>query len=121
MVVAHEPALDIEEPLLADVSLSDEPVSFSSFSEDEVAAAAHLDDDVAALAAQLEAFEANDQRETAREPDFTLAFDAKDEPAAAPASSPANTGPAAAAPRPAVGGFGFGSLELVRGFHELFL
>lgn len=113
MVVAHEPALDIEEPLLADVSLSDEPVSFSSFSEDEVAAAAHLDDDVAALAAQLEAFEANDQRETAREPDFTLAFDAKDEPAAAPASSPANAGPAAAAPRPAGGGFGFGSLELV--------
>ncbi|MBY4598864.1 hypothetical protein K3217_25455 [bacterium BD-1] len=112
MVVANEPALDIEEPLLADVALSDEPVSFSSFSEDEVATAAHLDDDVAALAAQLEAFEANDQRETAREPDFTLAFDAKDAPAATPAASPASAGPAAA-PRPAGGGFGFGSLELV--------
>ncbi|KFN51470.1 hypothetical protein N790_14775, partial [Arenimonas malthae CC-JY-1] len=93
MVVANEPALDIEEPLLADVTLSDEPVSFSSFSEDEVAAASHLDDDVAALAAQLEAFEANDQRETAREPDFTLAFDAKDAPAAAPAASPAAAKP----------------------------
>ncbi|MCM2355238.1 MAG: hypothetical protein NDI68_00940 [Arenimonas sp.] len=113
MVVANEPALDIEEPLLADITLSDEPVSFSSFSEDDVAAAAHLDDDVAALAAQLEAFEANDQRETAREPDFTLAFDAKDAPAAAPSASPAATGPAAAKPAPARAGIGFSNLELV--------
>lgn len=109
MVVANEPALDIEEPLLADVTLSDEPVSFSSFSEDDVAAASHLDDDVAALAAQLEAFEANDQRETAREPDFTLAFDAKDAPAAAPSASPAAAKPAPAARA----GIGFSNLELV--------
>lgn len=112
MVVAHEPALDIEEPLLADVTLSDEPVSFSSFSEDEVATAAHLDDDVAALAAQLEAFEANDQRETARQPDFTLAFDAKDAPAAAPAASAGPSAPRQA-PSASPSGFGFGSLELV--------
>lgn len=113
MVVADEPALDIEEPLLADVALSDEPISFSSFSEDEVAVAPHLDDDVAALAAQLEAFEANDQRETAREPDFTLAFDAKDAPADAPTASPAIAGPAGVKPAPARVGIGFSNLELV--------
>src|SRR5690606_26029759 len=51
-----------------------EPVRFSSFGSDDdggAPAEAALDDDVAALAAQLEAFEAADQRESAREPDFT--------------------------------------------------
>ena len=109
MVVAHEPEAEsafIEEPLLANLELSDEPVSFSSFSDDDEAGADSVDDDVAALAAQLEAFEANDQREAPRDPDFVIAFDEAPE-RAAPA-------PAAAATPAAPRSFGssFGNLEL---------
>lgn len=106
MVVADEPESTFsEEPLLADLQLTDEPVNFSSFSDDEAAAVESLDDDVAALAAQLEAFEAEDQREAPRDPDFAIAFD---EPAAAPAATPAAAAPAAA---PSFGS-SFGNLEL---------
>ncbi|PRH83830.1 chemotaxis protein CheB [Arenimonas caeni] len=109
MVVANEPdEIPADEPLLADIELTDAPVNFSSFAEDDVAASETLDDDVAALAAQLEAFEASDQREAARDPDFDIAFDAPtatDDAAPAAASAPAPSAP------PSFGG-GFGNLEL---------
>ncbi|WP_374605523.1 chemotaxis protein CheB [Arenimonas sp.] len=102
-----------EEPLLADLELSDEPVRFSSFSDDDAPAPDTLDDDVAALAAQLEAFEANDQRQEARDPEFDISFDepaGNPSPADAPQATPAPA-PSPAAPR--IGGFGgFGNLEL---------
>lgn len=106
MVVADEPEHQFsEEPLLADLQLTDEPVNFSSFSDDEAAAVESLDDDVAALAAQLEAFEAEDQREAPRDPDFAISFD---EPAAASAPVQAVAAPSAA---PSFGS-SFGNLEL---------
>lgn len=109
MVVANEPdEAPLDEPLLADIDLPDEPVNFSSFTDDDDAAADTLDDDVAALAAQLEAFEANDQREAPRDPDFDISFE---EPAAASGPAPAPAGPAAPASPPSFGG-GFGNLEL---------
>jgi chemotaxis response regulator CheB len=98
-----------DEPLLADVELDGGPVNFSSFTDEEVAHSDSVDDDVAALAAQLEAFEAQDQRLAAQEPDFATDFGSADE---APVTPPA---PEAAAPvrAPAGGGSMFGSLELV--------
>lgn len=101
-----------DEPLLADMELSDEPVRFSSFSDDDDAPAADtLDDDVAALAAQLEAFEANDQRQEARDPAFDISFEEGNAPAAAAVADEPAASPPPAAPR--VGGFGgFGNLEL---------
>lgn len=97
-----------DEPLLADMELSDEPVKFSSFSDDDVPAEDTVDDDVAALAAQLEAFEASDQRQEARDPAFDMDF--AQSPAEAPMESPASPPPA---PEPRFGGFGgFGNLEL---------
>lgn len=112
---AYEPALDLGDgPLLADVTLTDGPVNFSNFSEDDAAAEAHLDEDVAALAAQLEAFEANDQREMPREPDFTVAFgDEEPVPAASPAPAATNPAPGPAPVRGAGLGGSFGNLELV--------
>jgi len=111
MVVADEPEHHFsEEPLLADIQLTDEPVNFSSFSDDEAAAVDSLDDDVAALAAQLEAFEADDQREAPRDPDFAISFD--EAPAASgpsPAAAPA--APAAPVAAPSFGS-SFGNLEL---------
>ncbi len=99
-----------DEPLLADMELSGEPVRFSSFSDDDVPPADTLDDDVAALAAQLEAFEANDQRQEARDPEFDLSFEEPGQPMAAPASVP---DPPPAPDSPRIGGFGgFGNLEL---------
>ena len=94
------------------MALSDEPVRFSSFSDDDDAPAADtLDDDVAALAAQLEAFEANDQRQEARNSDFDISFEEDKAPAATSVpDEPAASPPPAAPP---VGGFGgFGNLEL---------
>lgn len=107
LVVAEESdllTLEESEPLLADVELADGPVSFSSFSEDEVVLEG-MDDDVAALAAQLDEFEANDQRQVPFEPDFSSSFTAREpEVTAAPeVAAPAKTG----------GSFGFGSLELM--------
>lgn len=97
-----------EAPLLADVDLDAAPVSFSSFSEDDLAHTGGVDDDVAALAAQLEAFEAQDQRQAALEPDFATDFGTSDDvPSAA---APASGAPTAA---PSAGGSMFGSLELV--------
>lgn len=97
-----------DEPLLADLELADGPVSFSSFgSGDDHAPVDGMDDDVAALAAQLEAFEANDRREAPREPDFLSRAAVMPEPVAAPA-------PAGDAAAPKAGGSSlFGSLELV--------
>lgn len=106
LAVADEPemlSLDDDEPLLADVEIADGPVNFSSFSEDEVSLAEGMDDDVAALAAQLDAFEANDQRQVPTEPDFSASFQT-------PEADPAvRAEPAATAPRSS----GFGSLELM--------
>lgn len=96
-----------DEPLLADMELADGPVNFSSFSEEDAPLAETLDDDVAALAAQLEAFEASDQRQQPKHADFELGFD--DPGASPPAESPAP----APAPEPKRSGFGgFGNLEL---------
>ena len=99
--------LPADEPLLADIELADGPVNFSSFSDDDVAPAEALDDDVAALAALLEANEANDSFQAPREPDFANLAADQDVPAVAePARAPASAAPAAK-------GSVFGSLELV--------
>jgi len=50
-----------DEPLLADMELTTEPVNFSSFSDEEAPMSEQMDDDVAALAAQLDAYEAQDR------------------------------------------------------------
>jgi chemotaxis response regulator CheB len=50
-----------DEPLLVDMELASEPVNFSSFSDEEAPMSEHMDDDVAALAAQLDAYEAQDR------------------------------------------------------------
>ncbi len=95
--------LSAEEPLLADVELADGPVSFSSFSDDDTTSTGGMDDDVAALAAQLDAYEANDQFQAPREPDFATLGQELEAPAA---SEPAKAAPAAKTSA-------FGSLELM--------
>lgn len=97
--------LDSEAPLLIDVDLSG-PVSFSSFNEEETSLSGAIDDDVAALAAQLDAFEAKDQRQTARQPDFATgqSLQPPRSPAAAPQEMPK---------KPALAASGFGSLTLL--------
>ncbi|KFN49254.1 hypothetical protein P873_11435 [Arenimonas composti TR7-09 = DSM 18010] len=98
---------------LPELEIGDGPVRFSTFTEDEQGAPAEpaMDDDVAALAAQLEAFEANDTREMPREPDFAnIALDPSPTPAAA--AGPGRGAPAAPA-APAAGGSLFDNLELV--------
>ncbi len=104
---AHEPehAAADEAPLLADLELEGGPVSFSSFTDEEAPMAEHMDDDVAALAAQLDAYEAQ-----AREPepaalDFTS--NAASEPKSAAAPPARDTAPAFST------GSSFGSLELM--------
>lgn len=97
---------DEDEPLLADLQLSDEPISFSSFSDEDAPAASGVDDDVAALAAQLDAYETKDHGQVA-EPDFSSRRD----DAPAPAAAAGSAAPAAAAP-PSFGS-SFGSLELM--------
>ena len=101
--------LGADEPLLADVELADGPVNFSSFSEDDMAASGGMDDDVAALAAQLDAYEANDSFQAPSEPDFA-SLDSFREPEAAPA---AQAMPAAASPVPPARTSIFGALELL--------
>lgn len=101
--------LGADEPLLADIELADGPVNFSSFSEDEMAASGGMDDDVAALAAQLDAYEANDSFQAPGEPDFA-SLDSFREPEAVPAPQVA---PAAATPAPPPRTSTFGSLELM--------
>lgn len=101
-----------DEPLLADLELDGGPVSFSSFNDDDLAAPESVDDDVAALAAQLEAFEAQDQRQAAQEPDFATDFGTPDESAGRAAPVAADDARPAAAPAPG-GSSMFGALELV--------
>lgn len=95
---APEPAssLNFEESgtTLADFELPVEPVRFSQFNQDAPEELGDLDADVAALAAQLEAFEKADKRDTAREPDFTMSFDGAPK---APAPRPRQDAPAPAA------------------------
>jgi len=57
---SHELAAS-DEPLLADMELATEPVNFSSFTDEETPMSDQMDDDVAALAAQLDAYEAQDR------------------------------------------------------------
>lgn len=100
---AHEPdllSLD-DEPLLVDVELEGGTVNFSSFTDEEAPLAEGMDDDVAALAAQLEAYEAQDRAPEPAAIDFTSN--------AAPDAPPATV---AAAPAPPASA-GFGSLELM--------
>lgn len=103
---AHEaePALLDDEPLLADLEMEGGTVNFSSFTDEEAPMGEHLDDDVAALAAQLDAYEAQDRQPEPAAIDFTSR--AAPEPPGAPAPSAA-TAPAARA------GSLFGSLELL--------
>jgi len=71
--------------LLADIDFDAQPTGFSHFSSGDDASAVGVDDDVAALAAQLDAFSAGDQRQQPQEPDFSRSLPealAVDEPAA---------------------------------------
>jgi chemotaxis response regulator CheB len=105
--------LEDDSSTLADFEVSAEPVRFSQFGQDDVQEEiGDLDADVAALAAQLEAFEKTDTRETAREPDFSLQLDA--EP---PARNEAPRAAATAAEAPAAvrqpsASFDFSNLSL---------
>ena len=104
---AAEPEMRLAEeaPLLADLSLEGGPVSFSSFTDEETPLAEHLDmdDDVAALAAQLDAYEAQERPEEPAAIDFGSH--------AAPEPTPE---PAAPAPAPfSASTSSFGSLELM--------
>lgn len=99
--------VDNDEPLLVDLELPSEPVKFSSYTDEEAPLGEHMDDDVAALAAQLDAFEAQDHRKDASEPDF-LAVSASPRAEEAPEPAPA----AAPAAAPSFGS-SFGSLELM--------
>lgn len=96
LATAHEPdhaALD-DEPLLADLELEGGTVSFSSFTDEEAPMGEHMDDDVAALAAQLDAYEAQDRQPEPAAIDFTVnatqraAPDAPEPVAAEPVAAP---------------------------------
>lgn len=103
---ASEPELSLmdEAPLLVDLELEGGTVNFSSFTDEEAPMSAHMDDDVAALAAQLDAYDAQDRQPEPAAIDFTSNAAAEPEPA--PAAAPV----APPAPRPSSG---FGSLELM--------
>lgn len=109
--IAEAPAsADGSEPLLVDFEVPEGPIKFSSFSDEEDLSPGAVDDDVAALAAQLDAFEANDALPGPREPDFALA----EEPPLMLDDEPAAIEPAPRAAAPAgTGGGGFGNLELM--------
>ncbi len=107
MPTAHEPELldlDMDDaPLLADLQLEGGPVSFSSFTDEEASLGEHMDDDVAALAAQLEAYEAQE-----REPDpVAIDFTRSEAPTPSPVVAAAVEAPAPRATS------SFGSLELM--------
>jgi chemotaxis response regulator CheB len=73
VTVSDGSSLDFEETVstLADFEVSEQPVVFSKYqSDDAVEMSSSMDDDVAALAAQLDEFEKNDNREVARNMDF---------------------------------------------------
>jgi len=73
VAVSDGSSLDFEETVstLADFEVSEQPVVFSKYqSDDAVEMSSSMDDDVAALAAQLDEFEKNDNREVARNMDF---------------------------------------------------
>ena len=91
-------------PLLADLELEGGPVNFSSFADEEAPMGEHMDDDVAALAAQLDAYQAQEREPEPPPLDFGVDL-APPAPAAAPASAPTTA--------PAGGGSSFGSLELM--------
>ena len=104
------------EPLLADIDFGDNPVSFSSFSDDAEAgeSGGAMDADVAALAAQLEEFEKTDTRETARDPDFAWATGDAASKAPELRATPARTGPQIPdVPAPSPKSLEFGSLSLL--------
>jgi len=98
-----------EAPLLVDIELDGGPVSFSSFTDEEAPLSEQMDDDVAALAAQLDAYEAQ-----ARQPERApIDFPLDDTPETAAASAPesaAVAAPEVPAPRATSS---FGSLELM--------
>lgn len=76
-------------PILGDDMDFSGSVRFSSFSDENTETLGDLDADVAQLAAQLEAFEKTDQRDSAVEPDFTKSAKAEQrEPASEPARAP---------------------------------
>jgi chemotaxis response regulator CheB len=102
-----EPTLIDEAPLLVDLELEGGTVNFSSFTDEEAPMSAQMDDDVAALAAHLDAYEAQDRQPEPAAIDFTS--NAAREPE--PEPTPAAPEPAAVpAPRPSSA---FGSLELM--------
>ncbi|MBW8367721.1 MAG: hypothetical protein K0M70_07685, partial [Arenimonas sp.] len=94
-------------PLLADLPMDGGPVSFSSFTDEEAPLDEHMDDDVAALAAQLDAYEAQERQPEPVAIDFTR----NDEPSPSPgAAAGANAEVEAPAARVTSS---FGSLELM--------
>lgn len=98
--------------LLADLELDDGPVNFGSFTNDDLAASDSVDDDVAALAAQLDAFDAQEARRDEPAPDLAAEVGVEWSTASEPAP-PAADPPAPAAPPETRAGSMFGSLELV--------
>ncbi len=72
-----------DEPLLADLDFSGEPVRFSNFDDSPSAGDGGVDDDIAAMAAQLDTFSGQGRHQEVKDPDFSLDFSV-DEPAAAP-------------------------------------
>ena len=70
---SNQRAVASAEPLLADIDFDAQPGGFSRFGGADETPAGSLDDDVAALAAQLDAFNQNDQRLQPEEPDFSRA------------------------------------------------
>ena len=102
--VSEDAPLD-DEPLLADIALDEGTVNLSSYADAEAPLGEHLDDDVAALAAQLEAYEAQEREPEPAPLDFTSN--------AAPEPRSAASSPPAAAPPPARTSGGFGALELM--------
>lgn len=107
---ANGPELSLidEAPLLADLELEGGTLSFSSFTDEEASLAEHMDDDVAALAAQLEAYDAQERQPEPAPIDFTSNATPAPTPPAAPAAAPA-----APTATPARTSSAFGSLELM--------